>query len=142
MVNFWVYNAVDIGQSPLSPAQITPAREAPSLQFRFPNLWQNWISDSFRIMVAFVPIDDENTLLYLRTYQKMVKFPPLRAIFNLFGYLGNRVIIKQDQRVVETQRPMRSYLRMGEKLIPGDGPIIEYRRRRQALIEAVRTSAS
>ena len=38
--------------------------------------------------------------------------------------------------MVQTQRPMRSDLRMGEKLIQGDGPIIAYRRRRQELIEA------
>ena len=32
--------------------------------------------------------------------------------------------------------PKRSDLRMGEKLIQGDSPIIAYRRRRQELIEA------
>jgi len=46
------------------------------------------------------------------------------------------VIERQDKRVVVTQRPKRSDLRGGEKLIQGDGPIIEYRRKRQALIDA------
>jgi len=43
--------------------------------------------------------------------------------------------------VVQTQRPMRSDLRIGEKLIPGDGPVIAYRRRRQELIDAAQQAA-
>jgi hypothetical protein len=36
---------------------------------------------------------------------------------------------------VETHVPPRSDLKIGEKLIQGDLPIIEYRRRRSELIE-------
>jgi hypothetical protein len=50
----------------------------------------------------------------------------------------NTFVAHQDRRVVQTQRPMRSDLRMGEKLIPGEGPIIAYRRRRQELIDAAK----
>jgi len=38
-----------------------------------------------------------------------------------------------DRRVVQTQRPRPSGLTIGEKLIQGDGPIIEYRKRRREL---------
>ncbi len=41
------------------------------LEFIFPNLWQNWISDKVRVVAAFAPVDDENTMLYLRFYQKL-----------------------------------------------------------------------
>jgi hypothetical protein len=41
-----------------------------------------------------------------------------------------------EKRMVVTQEPKRSQLRMGEKLIQGDGPIIEYRRRREELMIA------
>jgi hypothetical protein len=44
-------------------------------------------------------------------------------------------IAHQDRRIVETQLPKASALRMGEKLIQADRPIIEYRRRRQELID-------
>ncbi|MFZ0532238.1 MAG: hypothetical protein WAM09_03585, partial [Anaerolineales bacterium] len=43
--------------------------------------------------------------------------------------------LEHTRRVVVTQRTFRSELRMGEKLIPGDAPVIEYRRRCQALID-------
>jgi hypothetical protein len=66
----------------------------------------------------------------------MIKLPVLRQLFNLVGAFSNLIIERQDRGVVVTQRPKRSDLKSGEKLIPGDGPIIEYRRRRRELIEA------
>jgi hypothetical protein len=50
----------------------------------------------------------------------------------------NVAVAHQDRRVVETHQPQRPGLRIGEKMIPGDRPIVEYRRRREALIEAAR----
>ena len=134
LLNLWVYNEVDEGQTPLKPSQIPEPSRRPFLQFRFPNVWQNWISDDFRVFVAFTPIDDENTLMYLRSYYK-VKTPVLRQITGWFGGLGNLVIERQDRRVVITQQPKRADLNIGEKLIPGDQPIIMYRKIRNMLIE-------
>lgn len=108
------------------------------LDFIFPNLWQNWISEQVRVVVAFAPVDDENTMMYLRFYQNFVRTPGVRAIVNWSTMVFNTYVAHQDRRVVVTQRPMRSELRMGEKLIPGDNPIIAYRRRRQELIDAAR----
>jgi len=42
---------------------------------------------------------------------------------------------------VETQRPKRVTLGMGEQLIQGDGPIAAYRRRRAELLRAAGASA-
>ena len=50
-----------------------------------------------------------------------------------FGKHMNRVVERQDKRVVITQQPKASSYRSGEKLIPGDGPIIAYRKRREEL---------
>lgn len=135
-VNVWVYNEVDNGQTPRRAGELPEPNRRPFVQFLFPNLWQNWISDDMRIVIAFVPVDDENTLMYIRNYQKMVQVPVLRELFNLASLGGSLIIERQDRRVVITQRPKRSHMRIGEKLIPGDGPIIEYRRRRRELIEA------
>ena len=60
----------------------------------------------------------------------------LRVINNVVAYFGkyaNRVIERQDKRVVVTQRPKVSSLRSNEKLIIGDGPIVWYRRIREEL---------
>jgi phenylpropionate dioxygenase-like ring-hydroxylating dioxygenase large terminal subunit len=134
LLNIWVFNRTDDGQPPLKPAQIPQPERHPQLQFHMPNYWQNWISDNIRIMVAFVPMDDENTLLYLRYYQNQVKLPIIKHIYHLFGRLGNYIIERQDRRVVLTQRPLRSFNRMGESLLQGDAPIISYRRRREELM--------
>jgi phenylpropionate dioxygenase-like ring-hydroxylating dioxygenase large terminal subunit len=135
-VNVWVYNEVDMGQPPRRASELPEPTRHPFVQFLFPNLWHNWISDAMRIVIAFVPVDAENTLMYIRNYQKMVRMPVVEKVFDLLGIWGSFVIERQDRRVVITQQPKRSDLKIGEKLIQGDGPIIEYRRRRRELIES------
>jgi phenylpropionate dioxygenase-like ring-hydroxylating dioxygenase large terminal subunit len=134
MINIWSSNELERGQIPLKPSEVSPIDKHPQLQFRFPNIWHNWIGETFHLFLAFTPIDEEHTKLYLRSYHS-TKTPILRQMVNFLGDLSNIYIERQDRRVVVTQRPFRSDLRIGEKLIPGDAPIIEYRRRRQALIE-------
>lgn len=135
---FFVYTS-------MRPEDGTPARRADEmappaklfhLEFIFPNLWQNWISPQVRVIVAFAPVDEGNTVMYLRFYQNFMRTPGLRGLINRSAMIFNTIVAHQDRRVVVTQRPARSDLRMGEKLIPGDGPIIAYRRRRQELIDA------
>jgi phenylpropionate dioxygenase-like ring-hydroxylating dioxygenase large terminal subunit len=127
----YVYNAVDAGQKPKKPeATPIPVPGQFHLQFRMPHIWQNWIAEGLRVFIAFVPVDEENTLLYLRFYQKFLRLPVLRGLMNLVGKLQSIVIARQDKRVVLTQIPKRTELKMGENLIQGDLPILEYRRRR------------
>ena len=141
VLDLWVYNRVDDG----TPARRSSEMPEPSrpfgLQFRFPNLWQNRISDDFRLVLAFVPIDDGNTLMCLRVYQRTVRLPIARQIASLAMLYSSIPILNEDRRVVRTQRPLRSELRMAEHLIPGDGPIVLYRRHRQELIEQAECAA-
>jgi phenylpropionate dioxygenase-like ring-hydroxylating dioxygenase large terminal subunit len=133
---FYVYNRVDDGSRPRKPDEITPDPQHDfSLGFIFPNLWQNYISPNARVVAAFVPVDDEHTILYLRFYQNFVQTPLLRGIITTLSMPFNRYIAHQDRRVVITQHPKRSELRIGEQLIQGDGPVVAYRRRRQQLLE-------
>jgi phenylpropionate dioxygenase-like ring-hydroxylating dioxygenase large terminal subunit len=134
LINLWVLNERDEGQKPKKLSELPKQDRHPFLQFRYGNLWQNWISDNIRIVVAFAPIDNENTLMYLRYYHT-VRVPILRQITGWIGSLGNLVIERQDRRVVITQRPHRPDLECGEILIPGDNPIVLYRKIRKALIE-------
>ncbi|MDK2962486.1 MAG: hypothetical protein PWP20_1612 [Eubacteriaceae bacterium] len=98
-------NEVDVGQKPKKAAEciIKPTY----LKFLFPNLWMNHISDKIKVIIYFAPVDDENTVLYIRFYQ--------------------------DKRVVITQRPKASAYKSQENLLSGDGPIIQYRRIREEL---------
>ncbi len=135
-MNIWVYNESDHGQAPRKPEELPDPHYRPQLQFQFPNIWHNWISDTVRVFAAFAPIDDENTMIYVRFYQSSVRLPVVRQLFNALANPFNALILGQDKRVVLTQRPVRTWLRMGEKLIQGDGPIVAYRRRREELQNA------
>lgn len=134
LLNLWIANELDHGQTPLKPSEMSRPAGHPLLQFRFPNLWQNWLGTTFRLVLAFVPVDEENTRMYLRSYYDM-RLPVLRQLSGWLGNLGNRVILNQDKRVVLTQRPKRPDIDIGETLVPGDHPIIVYRKIRRELIE-------
>ncbi len=133
-MNIWVYNDVDDGQKPQKPEETPePAEKQQHLHFRFPHIWQNWLSDNARIFIAFVPVDEEHSLLYLRFYQNFVTIPILREIVNGAGMFFSKIITHQDRRVVHTQLPKKTELKMNENLLQGDGPIFAYRRRRDEL---------
>ena len=129
----WVMSRVEDGV-PAKPQQELSQPNSPALlHFKFPNLWMNRLSDDFRIVVAFVPVDEKHTKFYLRYYQSFIRVPLLRNIVNGLTALGSRVILRQDHDVVITQHPIRSDFGMAERLVHADRPIIEYRRHRENL---------
>ena len=132
----YVYNEVDTGQKPKKPGQVPiPSPNGYKIEFLYPNLWENRIGDKIRVLAAFVPVDSENTLLYLRFYQSFALTPFVGAIIAKAAMPFNLVVAHQDRRVVRTQVPKASGLEIGENLFQGDMPIIEYRRRRKELQE-------
>jgi len=140
MFYVFVYSRVDDGTPPLKPEQMPtpdPVKDF-KLEFIFPNLWQNYLDEKVRVMVAFVPVDQENTILYLRFYQKFMRVPVLRNLIARLSTPFNLIITHQDRRVVVTQQPKASALQIGEQLFQADRPIIEYRMRRQELMEKAR----
>ena len=136
VLSVWVYNRLDDGTPARKPGDIPEPERSAFLQFCLPNVWQLRLSDQARIVLAFAPIDDENTMLYLRFYQSFVTAPVIRKLVTLLAMPANARILRQDKRVVLTQRPKKTDLRMGEKLVQGDSPIVAYRRRRRELQES------
>ncbi|MBN2738208.1 MAG: aromatic ring-hydroxylating dioxygenase subunit alpha [Spirochaetales bacterium] len=137
MLYTYVFNRTDDGTPPKKPSQVPvpPTDRDFRLELIMPNLWENRIAEKFRIVAAFVPVDHDNTLLYLRTYQNIITLPVLKQLLNpLFSRL-NLLVAHQDRRVVETQTPAASALKGGEQLIQGDLPIVEYRRKRQEMMD-------
>ncbi len=124
-------NEVDVGQR-RKPAEECDIKST-YLEFRFPNVWMNHISDRIKVMIYFAPIDEEQTILYIRFYTNATPLRPVNAFMAWVGRFMNRAIERQDRRVVITQRPKPSALRSGERLVPGDRPIVEYRRIRARL---------
>jgi phenylpropionate dioxygenase-like ring-hydroxylating dioxygenase large terminal subunit len=134
LMTFYVNNIIDDGKTvPLKPSQIENYKDMFSLQLQMPNTWQNIISDKVRIVAVFAPIDECNTHIYIRFYQKFITIPILKQLVNYLSNISNRYILHQDRRVVLKQLPIKSEIKMDENLIQGDSPIIEYRKRRALL---------
>ena len=134
-MTFYVKNELDQGQKPEKPNEIENYEKLFHLQLQMPNIWQNIISDQLRIFAAFAPVDEENTHIYLRFYQKFMRVPVLAQLVSGLGAVTNRVILHQDRRVVLTQLPKKSEFKMKENLVQGDLPILEFRKRRDQLKE-------
>jgi hypothetical protein len=64
--------------------------------------------------------------------------PLLRNLVAWASLPFNRRVLHEDRRLVETHQPQPSGLRIGEKMIQGDRPVVEYRRRREELLAAAR----
>lgn len=124
-------NEVDHGQTP-KPAAECVIKDT-NLNFLFPNLWMNHITSKIKVIIYFAPVDEENTILYIRFYCKIARLRVINSLIAFLGKFANKVIERQDKRVVITQKPKASSLKSGEKLIAGDGPIIQYRRIRDEL---------
>ena len=124
-------NEVDSGQLPNKPEECVI--KSSYLKFLFPNLWMNYISDKVRVIIYFAPVDEENTILYLRFYNKITDIKLVNSFIAWTGKFMNLVIERQDKRVVITQKPKASALNSNEKLLMGDGPVIEYRKQREKL---------
>lgn len=132
-MQIWVYNREDNDGTAKKASELKAPSRPPFLHFRFPHLWQNHISDDMRITVYFTPIDENNTIMYTRYYQRFLKIPGLGWFVSWLTSIFSITILHQDKRVVEKQIPIKSDLKMGEKLIPADQPIILYRRERARL---------
>jgi phenylpropionate dioxygenase-like ring-hydroxylating dioxygenase large terminal subunit len=134
MLYTYVFNRLDDGTPPRKPSELSPKSAASvHLEFIFPNLWQNYISENVRILAAFIPVDDDHSLLYLRFYQNFLRVPWLGKLAARIAMPSNIYIAHEDRRVVITQQPKATSLNIDETLIQGDLPIIEYRRRRELL---------
>jgi phenylpropionate dioxygenase-like ring-hydroxylating dioxygenase large terminal subunit len=133
-LEIWVYSRKDDGVTVARRvSELNAPNREPFLKFRFPNLWMNRISDDMRITVFFTPIDEENCMIYLRNYQRFIKTPILREFIAWTLNPASKHILYQDKRIVLTQHPKKSGLRIGEKLIQADKPIIDYRTGREKL---------
>ncbi|MCR4922717.1 MAG: aromatic ring-hydroxylating dioxygenase subunit alpha [Lachnospiraceae bacterium] len=126
-------NEVDRGQTPKSAEESIIKNT--NLTFKFPNMWLNHITDKIMVLAFFIPVDDENSIIALRFYNRITGIRAIDSFIALFGKWANKIIERQDKRIVETQLPKKSSLRMNEKLVSADMPIIKYRERREELIK-------
>ena len=124
-------NEVDEGQKPKSSEE--SIIKDTNLTFKFPNMWLNHVSDKIMILAFFIPVDDENSIIALRFYNKITGVKAVDKAIAWLGSRANKVVERQDKRIVETQLPKKTQLRMNETLVAADLPIIEYRAKREKL---------
>jgi phenylpropionate dioxygenase-like ring-hydroxylating dioxygenase large terminal subunit len=138
------YNKFDDGSKPRGPSEVPvpPADRDFKLELIFPNLWENYIGETMRILGIFVPVDETHTLLYLRFYQNFLRVPVLTQILNWIFSRFNLIVAHQDRRVVNTQIPKGDGIGKGEFLIQGDYPIMEFRKKRIELRRAAEAAGA
>ena len=105
---------------------------AAHIELLAPCIWRNKTGPVYQFL-AFVPVDERRMIYYVRTYQKMVTVPGLDWCIGAAQRLLNGFVLRQDTPLVEGQPLGETRLRMGEVLVPSDGPIVAYRRWREAL---------
>ena len=100
-----------------------------SIYFKMPNIWMNTITKRFRIMLAFTPVDENRTRIYLRTYQSFLTWPVIGMGLTRLMNWSNRIVFRQDSRIVNSHPQGASTDTGGaELLFAGDGPIRQFRR--------------
>lgn len=141
-IRVWLSNQPDVGLPAIRPTEVPPPNTPSMLRFNFPNIWQLWLSDSFSNVMIAAPIDEENTMLYLRLYQSTIKQPLLGRAYSYIGNLYNLFVLREDEAIITSQHPKKSDLDIGDRFIPGDRPIALYLKRRRELILAAQQEQS
>lgn len=97
-----------------------------SIEFLFPNVWLNFLSQKYMMTLAFAPVDDSHTKLYLQVHRAYIKIPPFSWIVSFFEKRLNQWVLSQDRRVVESQGT-ESALDAHDVLFPSDKLIRHFR---------------
>ncbi len=127
-IRVWVTNVRE-GERPARDLETLKAEartREPTLTFLFPGLWMLNISPRLKNIVAFVPINDQTTRYYLRVYHRH-RHPLLAKPFEWVLGVSNRIVLRQDRRVVVTQTP-RDSADADDRLLGSDRAIAAFRR--------------
>jgi phenylpropionate dioxygenase-like ring-hydroxylating dioxygenase large terminal subunit len=131
----WINNQPDAGLPALRPSEVPPPDRPADLQFNFPNVWQLRLGEGVRNVIISAPVDDENTMLYVRSYLNNAPIPFVGRLMAMMSNQFNKLILSEDYAITVTQTPKKGGLDAGY-FIPGDRPIALYLQHREALIKA------
>ena len=136
VIRVWTSNQPDAGLPAIKPSQLPPPAGEPSLEFRFPNLWQLRLSDRARLISIIAPVEEGKCVFYVRSYFHLGVPPWLNRLLARINGPFNRYVLSEDYPVIRSQRPRVGDLDIGETFIPADRPIAIYLQRKRELIEA------
>jgi phenylpropionate dioxygenase-like ring-hydroxylating dioxygenase large terminal subunit len=95
----WVENELDITHLPFVHARTIGRGQDPQLQSHF-----EFSADGIRIRLIFVPVAEDRTTIYVRTYHDFAASPVLRALVEPVLRWFNDRVLAEDRRVVLSQR--------------------------------------
>ncbi|MCX8514219.1 MAG: aromatic ring-hydroxylating dioxygenase subunit alpha [Burkholderiales bacterium] len=101
--------------------------DGPSTEYVFPNSWILNISANFKMIVFFVPISEVETKFYIFNFRQFLNNFMTKKIFDFILNITNKIILRQDQMVVESQGLTPSNLSNNELLMKHDGAIKLFR---------------
>jgi phenylpropionate dioxygenase-like ring-hydroxylating dioxygenase large terminal subunit len=139
-IRVWTSNQPDEGLPAVKPSQLPPPESEPSLEFRFPNLWQLRISERARLVTVIAPVDQGRCVVYVRSYYQLGGPRVLNRLLARVSGVFNRYVLAEDYPVIRSQTPKVSDLDIGERFIPADRPIAVYLQHRRDLIETARAA--
>lgn len=76
---------------------------SPSTIYVYPNSWILNISDKMKIIAYFVPVSQNQSIIYIFTFRDFLTAKPIKPIIDFVMNISNKIILKQDQKVVESQ---------------------------------------
>jgi phenylpropionate dioxygenase-like ring-hydroxylating dioxygenase large terminal subunit len=127
-IRVWVTNRSGEGPVRTMAELATAAADTdPSLDFLFPGVWLLDLGPRLKNMIAFVPIDEHRTRYYLRVYHR-IGMRLLGWPFERLMSISNRLILKQDLRVIATQTPRSGLDAIGDRLVAADRAVSQYRK--------------
>lgn len=128
-IRIWVTNKKDDGLPPrsLTALEDAAATTPPSLELRFPALWQLRIHDQLLLIVGFVPIHNQKTRFLIHSAHR-VQWPVIRWLYGMTLAIANRFILREDERVVSTIRPFNAMDAESDQLIAADRAIVLFRK--------------
>lgn len=97
------------------------------LEFLYPNMWLLRITSWNLMSAVFVPVDDNTTQVYGRTYYRL-PVPGLQLLMNAYTRLSQFLVFREDFPIVASQTPGNVSDIKNEKLLPSDAPVIAYRK--------------
>lgn len=135
-IRVWVTNRQDTGESPrsLEDLAVQAQNRPPNLEFRFPGLWQLRIHDKLRLLVGFVPVNAGTTRFYVRACHQ-VRVPLIGRVYSALLGIGNRWILREDQRIVSHIVPQSSMDAHDDLLMASDRAIVRFRKRWRQMLD-------
>ncbi len=102
-----------------------------SLEFLYPNRWLLRLNRRFMFGLVFVPVDDEHTFVYGRSWYDL-PVPVPNWLMNVYTRFSQYLVFREDWPIVASQVPGDVLTATEERLLPSDAPVLAYRKLHRA----------